>query len=46
MNDTELEFRARKKLYKNIERNLGKMEPGVDLKIFDIAQAFLGKKAA
>lgn len=46
MNDTELEFRARKNLYTNVERNLGKMGPGVDLKAFDIAQAFLRKKAA
>lgn len=46
MNDTELEFRARENLYKNIERNLGKMGPGVDLKAFDISQAFFGKKAA
>lgn len=45
MNNTELEFRAKKNLYKNIERNLGKMGPGVDI-AFDIAQAFLGKKAA
>lgn len=46
MRYTELEFRARKNLYKNTERILGKMGPGVDLKAFDVAQAFLGKKAA
>lgn len=46
MRDTKLELRARKNLYKNIEKILGKMGPGVNLKAFGIAQAFLGKKAA
>lgn len=44
MQDTRLEFRARKNLYKNTERIPEKMEPVVDLKAFDITQAFLGKE--